>query len=153
LFKKILVPIDGSKSADKALDFALDLAKKYSAEIKIITVFDEPSPSLLAQGTIFIPSTTENYLEKAKDFHEKILIEAQKKAKKVNPKLKASQNLLTGRPADKIVEKAKEEESDLIVMGSRGLGGIKELLLGSVSDRVADRASCPVLIVKNEIDK
>jgi nucleotide-binding universal stress UspA family protein len=153
LFKKILVPIDGSKSADKALDFALDLAKKYSAEIKIITVFDEPSPSLLAQGTVFVPSTTENYLEKARDFHKKTLIEAKKKAKKVNPKIKVSQNLLTGRPADTIVEKAQKEEFDLIVMGSRGLGGIKELLLGSVSDRVADRASCPVLIVKNETDK
>ena len=153
MIKKILVPIDGSKSADKALDFALDIAKKYSAKITIITVFDEPSPSLLAQGSVFIPNTTENYLEKAKYFNEKILIEAQKKATNVNPKLKASTNLLTGRPADTIVEKAKKENFDLIVMGSRGLGGIKELLLGSVSDRVADRASCPVLIVKNENDK
>jgi nucleotide-binding universal stress UspA family protein len=57
--------------------------------------------------------------------------------------------LVEGRPADKIVETAKLESCDLIVIGSRGLGGIKEFFLGSVSDRVADEAPCPVLIVKN----
>ena len=57
--------------------------------------------------------------------------------------------LVEGRPADKIVETAKLESCDLIVIGSRGLGGIKEFFLGSVSDRVADEAPCPVLIVKD----
>ena len=56
--------------------------------------------------------------------------------------------MITGRPADKIVELAKEEGFDLIVLGSRGLGNIKEFFLGGVSDRVADEAPCPVLIVK-----
>ena len=55
----------------------------------------------------------------------------------------------SARSADKIVETAKLESCDLIVMGSRGLGGIKEFFLGSVSDRVADEAPCPVLIIKN----
>lgn len=52
------------------------------------------------------------------------------------------------RPADEIVKTAKEGEFDLIVMGHRGLGRVKEFFLGSVSDRVADEAHCPVLIVK-----
>jgi len=55
---------------------------------------------------------------------------------------------LIGRAADKIIETAKTQNVDLIVIGSRGLGGIKEIFLGSVSDRVADEAKCPVLIVK-----
>jgi len=152
LIKKILVPIDGSKSADAALDFALDLAEKYSAEIMITTVFDAPSPSLLAQGKIFTPISTENYIEKLTNFHKEILIEALKKSQKVSPKLQVSKKLLQGRPADKIVETAKEGVFDLIVIGSRGLGGIKELLLGSVSDRVADKAPCPVLIIKSKIE-
>jgi len=56
--------------------------------------------------------------------------------------------MVEGRPSDEIVETAKEGNFDIVVMGSRGLGGIKEFFLGSVSDRVADEAACPVLIVK-----
>ena len=148
MIKKILVPIDGSKSADCALDFALDLAGKYSAEVMVTTVFEKPAISLVASGMLYAPVSTENYLKKYRDVHEKILLDAINKAKKFNPKLKVSIKLLQGRPADKIVETAKEGVFDLIVIGSRGLGGIKEFFLGSVSDRVADEASCPVLIVK-----
>ena len=146
MIKKILVPIDGSKSADYALDFALDLAGKYSAEVMVTTVFDEPSFSLVARGMLYAPVTTENYLKRLRDFHEKILLDALNKAKKNSPKLKVSTKLFEGRPADKIVETAKEGAFDLIVIGSRGLGGIKEFFLGSVSDRIADHASCPVIV-------
>ena len=62
--------------------------------------------------------------------------------------MKISTVLEEGRPSDKIVETAKEGNFDLIVMGHRGLGRVKEFFLGSVSDRVADEAHCPVLIVK-----
>ena len=148
LIKKILFSIDGSQSADYALDFGLDLARKYSAEVMIVSVFDSPRSSLVVKGMLYAPTSTENYLKKLRDFHEKILLEALKKTKKNSPKLKVSIKLLEGRPADRIVETAKERAFDLIVIGSRGLGGIKEFVLGSVSDRVADEAPCPVLIVK-----
>jgi len=62
--------------------------------------------------------------------------------------LKVSTKLVEGRPSDKIIETAEKGNFDIIIMGSRGLGGIKEFFLGSVSDRVADEAACPVLIVK-----
>jgi nucleotide-binding universal stress UspA family protein len=58
--------------------------------------------------------------------------------------------LAWGNPADVIVEKAREKEYNLIVMGSRGLGAISGLLLGSVSDRVVKLAPCPVLIIRND---
>ena len=148
LIKKILFAIDGSQSADHALNFGLDLARKYSAEVMIATVFDSPQPSLVVKGMLYTPTSTENYLKKFKAFHERILLDALNKAEKISPNLKVSTKLFEGRPADKIVEIAKEEDFDLIVIGSRGLGGIKEFFLGSVSDRIADHASCPVLIVK-----
>ena len=153
MIKKILVAIDGSETAEKALDFAVDLAGKYSAEIALITVFDVISDSLIARGMVFAPKGTTKYIEQLKDIHQKILIEAVKKTKKLKRGLKISKKLVTGRAADKIVETAKEENFDLIVIGSRGLGGIKEFFLGSVSDRVADEAPCPVLIVKDLIKK
>lgn len=149
LIKKILFSIDGSQTADHALDFGLDLANKYSAEIMIVSVFESPRSSLVVKGMLYAPTSTENYLKSVRDFHEKILLEALNKVKKISTKLSVSIKLLEGRPADKIVETAKEGAFDLIVIGSRGLGGIKEFILGSVSDRVADEAPCPVLIVKD----
>jgi nucleotide-binding universal stress UspA family protein len=77
-----------------------------------------------------------------------VLSKALKKVKKEKPDLKVSTKLLEGRPSNRIIETAKEGGFDLIVMGSRGLGCIKQFFLGSVSDRVADEAPCPVLIVK-----
>ena len=149
MIKKILTAIDGSKLADKALDFALDLAEKYAAEVQITTVLEEPAISLVAQGMFYAPTSTEKYLKEVNEFYKKVLSEALNKAKKFKPKLNVTTKLLRGRAADKIVETAKQDDFDLVVIGGRGLGGIKEFFLGSVSDRVADEAPCPVLIVKD----
>jgi nucleotide-binding universal stress UspA family protein len=148
--KKILVPIDGSKHSDRALDYALDLAEKYSADIQLVSV----AQSVVAAGPMFLtqpmlpPASTAMYVKEIETAHKKMLSEAFKKAKESKPRIKVSKKLVTGRPADKIVEIANEGNFDLIVMGSRGAGGIKGFFLGSVSDRVADLARCPVLLVK-----
>jgi nucleotide-binding universal stress UspA family protein len=63
-----------------------------------------------------------------------------------------SKNMLKGRAADKIVEAVNEDGFGLIVIGSQGLGGTKEFFLGIASDRVADEAECPVLIVKESVN-
>jgi nucleotide-binding universal stress UspA family protein len=152
LISKILVATDGSKTADKAVNFAFDLAAKYSAEVLVVSVFDVISTALVARGMVFSPAGTSKYLEELEAFHEKVLLDSIKKAEKVKAGFKVSKKLLKGRAADKIVEAANEGGFDLIVIGSRGLGGIKEFFLGSVSDRVADEAKCPVLIVKENAD-
>ena len=148
MIKKILVAIDGSKSADRALDFALDLAEKYSAQIVLITVFEPLRVSVLVTEIGLSPNNLSCHLEALLDSRKKFLLEAVKKVRNFKSGLVVSEKLVEGRPSDKIVETAKDEECDIIVIGSRGLGGIKELFLGSVSDRVADHAPCPVLIVK-----
>jgi nucleotide-binding universal stress UspA family protein len=147
---KILVPLDGSDHSDRALDYALDLAEKYLAEIVLLSV----AQPVVATGPIFLtqpmipPESTAIYVKDIEAAHEKMLLEALKKAKENRPNLTISKKLVNGRPSDEIVEFAKIENFDLIVMGSRGIGGIKEFFLGSVSDRVADQAHCPVLLVK-----
>ena len=142
MLRKILVPLDGSEQSFHALEFAMDLAEKYSTEIILLNVL---KPHY--QEPLFPPLSTPAY-DEMEDEHKKMLSQAFKKAKKIGPDIKISKKFVAGRPAEKIVEVAKEENIDLIVMGSRGLGGIREFLLGSVSDRVADHAHCPVLIVK-----
>ena len=68
--------------------------------------------------------------------------------KKGNPNLKVTTKIHIGRPAEKIVETCIDDGFDLIVIGGEGLGGIKERILGSVSDKVAHTAPCPVTIIK-----
>ena len=150
MIKKIIVPIDGSEHSDRVLNYALDLAEKYSAEIKLLSV----AQPVVATGPMFLtqpmlsPASTAIYVKEIEAAHEKMLAEAFKKAKETKPNINISKQLVNGRPADKIVEIANEGKFDLIVMGSRGTGGIKEFFLGSVSDRVTDEARCPVLLVK-----
>ena len=150
MINKILIPIDGSEHSKHALNFAVDLAEKYAAEIKLISV-SQPiinfTPMYPTEPMIS-PINTTMFLKEIEEKHLKLVKEAQNKIKKANPKLRVTTQVLNGRPADVIVEVASEENFDLIVMGSRGIGGIKEFFLGSVSDRVADGAPCPVLIVK-----
>ena len=153
MFKKILVAIDGSNLAYESLGYALDLAKKYSAKVMVLTVVEMPSNSVLAQGAVFTPISSQSHLEKLENYHKEILREAAKRAEKTSPQINFTTKLVEGRPADKIIETAKLESFDLIVMGSRGLGGVKEFFLGSVSDRVADESPCPVLIINGVSQK
>lgn len=152
MIKKILVALDGSEPAGRALDLALDMAEKYSADILLLSVVQPvimpPVRYSPATAPSFPTPAAGSHSRNLKDYHKRVLAEALTKAKKAKRKLKVSTKLAEGRPSDKIIETAKEEEIDIIVMGSRGLGGIKQFFLGSVSDRVADEAPCPVLIIK-----
>ncbi len=153
MIKKILVPVDGSEHANRALDFALDLAQKYSAEILVLTVVHYPPLSgVPVEGQYPILSSTPfNFVEYYRDIkavHERILSEAIEKAKKATSNLNVSSKLVEGYPADKIIETAKEGSFDVIVMGRRGQGHLTHTLLGSVSDRVADQSPCALFIIK-----
>jgi nucleotide-binding universal stress UspA family protein len=151
--KKILVPIDGSEQADKALDFALDLARKYSAEVEILHVIPPivvpvtPYPTI-GESPALSPEWLDEYYKKAKEESRNMLSEALKSAEGKGDNLKITSKLGDGRPSDIIVAEAESEDFDLIVMGSRGLGGIKEFILGSVSNQVVHESKTPVLIVK-----
>jgi nucleotide-binding universal stress UspA family protein len=147
-----LVPLDGSDHADKALSYALDLAEKYDAEVVFLSVIPSIAIPMVAYpdtGMAYInPETIENYMLGLKNSHERVLSQALKRANAIGPNMKISTKIAEGRPSDTIVKAAKDGNFDIIIMGSRGLGGIKEFVLGSVSHRVVNEAPCPVLIVK-----
>jgi nucleotide-binding universal stress UspA family protein len=146
LIKKILVALDGSKAANNALTFAIGLAEMTSAELALLTVVP---PVFLPSHSIYVlKSEAVADCAKALDATFKgVLSKAEGKVKNRKPKFKVSTKFERGEPAEKIVETAECGNVDLIVMGSRGLGG-RVSTLGSVSSRVVDRSSCPVLIVK-----
>ncbi|SMB99397.1 Nucleotide-binding universal stress protein, UspA family [Thermanaeromonas toyohensis ToBE] len=141
MFNKILLGYDGSPYARKALMIALDLAKKYGAEVTAVSIAHIPD---------FADSRDEvnGVLEDARRFFEKALEEAKTLATQEG--IAMTTRVVPGHPADTLARLAEEEGYDLIILGARGLSGIKRFLLGSVSEAVVRLAKCPVLIVKGK---
>ncbi|MFH1480117.1 MAG: universal stress protein [Pseudomonadota bacterium] len=135
---KILVPVDNSEFAFKALDKALDMAKKEQAELIVISV------ALEFQDVEEIPI---GYAEKFKNQAVRAVNRAGEVAQKAG--LKVTTRVEVGAsPADNIVKFAEESKTDLIVMGHRGLTGLDRFLVGSVAGRVVAHAPCSVLVVR-----
>ena len=140
---KILVAIDGSTEADRALDFALNLAQKYSAEVTLLTVVPSvflPVPSL---NVINSEAIADASAELEKGFNV-VMYRAKKKAKRISS-IEVFTELKHGNPDEVIIETAEYGKFDLVVIGSRGY---RSYTLGSVSSRVVEKATCPILIVK-----
>ncbi len=122
---KILVGIDGSEHSKGALTEALKVAKKFSAFVKVINVYE--------QG---MDKEAEKVLEEAEQYLKKEKLEH------------SLSSILGSNPSRALVNVAKHEDFDLIVVGSRGLGSVASFLLGSVSKQVVSKAHCDVLVVK-----
>lgn len=146
MFRHILLATDGSECARKAALVAADLALKFDAELTALFVFVVPAIAAVPYGefTPAVPPGTINEWERAaRETAERRVDEILRPAG-----VRYSFREETGHPAETIVRIAGDEKCDLIVIGSRGLSGIKEFLLGSVSSRVSHHAHCPVLIVR-----
>ncbi len=149
--KKILVAIDGSEHAWKALDLATDFAELYDAELILLHVLPyEPMPTALYSFAEIEHLPVEE--ERARFLHAKTLgdaltreAESRVRARGVT---KVRGRTAEGRPANAIVEAAREEDVDMIVLGSRGLSEPKALFLGSVSHKVASQADRTCVVVK-----
>jgi len=142
-FRKILVATDGSKSANKAVETAASLAKNLGADLKIAYIVYTP-PYTYAGGGYAVSEVYKNLREDG----EKIVSEAAKLANEngVHPVTQVIDNQHS--PVQAIVNLAEEEKSDLIVMGTRGLGGVKKVFLGSVANGVVHYAKCSVLVTR-----
>ena len=151
-FKKILVPCDGSKYSRNALGQAIDIAKKFGSKIFIITAVDAsdfPPGMLLAllkKDKMLEESVREYIIAVKSQVRKELLAEvAVCKAKGV---LEAYYDIISGNPVDSILKFMRGRKIDLIIMGSQGRHGIGKLrTLGSVSRKVTELATCPVMIV------
>lgn len=142
MYKKILVPIDGSEHSMNAVKTAGSLANLLGSSLTILHVKPEHEYHWLGSvGVINID------VEKVLSDEGKRLI--QPAVKLLNESGISYDTLyMTGDPAQKICEKAKDGNYDLIVMGTRGMETFSEVILGSVSHKVLQHAVCPVMIVK-----
>lgn len=135
--KKILFPTDFSTVSDEALKFATMLARDTGAKLVILHV-EEP-PTAYGGGDMYygVPEPDTGALKR--------MLEA---LKPDDAKVPYEQHLVLGSPADEIIEYAKREQVDMIVMASHGRTGIVRFLMGSVAERVVREAPCPVVTVK-----
>lgn len=144
LYKKILVPVDGSVHSLRALSHAVALARCFAAEISIlyVSVLSQQVPLYGQVKGVKIPP---NASTDPASFAKAILAEA---VKQVSEGIPVQIHNERGEPRTAITDFAGQNGYDVVVIGSRGLGAISGLLLGSVSTYVLHHSPCPVLVVK-----
>jgi nucleotide-binding universal stress UspA family protein len=154
LFKKILVPLDGSEHSLKALDAAASIAQKFGGDITLLNaysiqpvLFPEPSnPSMPAP--ILTRADVSRLAEGAERLGNRIVGEGEQRIKSANVQVKVKKIVVEGHAVEEIVRVANQENIDLIVIGARGVSHMREMLLGSVTDGVMHHVRCPVLVIK-----
>jgi len=142
MFDKIMVAIDKAEITNKILDATIEIARNKQTPVTLVHV----SQDYVSNGMTYVP---ENFLEEVLNEMEKASLEQLQEAKSklksagINPETIH----LKGDPAHEILNYAWDTEQQLIIIGSRGLRGVKGMMLGSVSHKVSQLSSCPVLIV------
>jgi nucleotide-binding universal stress UspA family protein len=143
VFENILVGVDGSQSSEKALKKAVELAKALNAKLNIVAIV---KPLELAAIDYVPPEDIEKYemeeIEKVKPCLKEAVEYAQENG--IEPVYK----ILEGEPAEELMDYADENKCDLIIVGYRGKGGFKKLLLGSTAGNLVKYANQSVLVVK-----
>ena len=138
MIRKILVAFDGSKSAGRAFEFAMELAKPFNATVTVLAVARPSEPATMVESTAMLESAVEIFEKDFKGFRSA--------AEEAGVTLETQ--VVAGHPAEQIVHFAHEEKMDMIVMGHRGKSIMERWLLGSVSKRVLSYAPCSVTIVR-----
>ena len=139
--KKILVPTDFSKHSDQAMRYGAELAAKFGAELHLLHAI-ETMPYTFGEGACFPPETAAEMEAAAIKQLEDLMLDAA-------GDLTVIRKSTHGYPFLEIIHYAKENDIDLIVLGTHGRGAIAHMLLGSVAEKVVRKASCPVLTVRD----
>ena len=145
--QRIVVAVDHSEPSMRAAEFAADLAGKYGAELVLLIVARDvgaPDPGMeaFAQMEHIRDSMPALHVEALRDG-----LSALRDQLMLKGASKVSTEAIVGDPAEQILDFAKDDKADLIVLGSRGHGRLAGLLLGSVAQKVVALANCPVLVV------
>ncbi|MBC7253821.1 MAG: universal stress protein [Actinobacteria bacterium] len=150
MLEKVLLPVDGSETSRKAVDFAVRLLEGSGCKVTLLAVVEEPayaafwSDGMIAPEVV-LPPPEELRLELEKRA-EAMLVDISSLLKGAG--LKVEHRVRFGNAASEILREAEEGGYDLVIMGSHGRGVLGGFLLGSVSNRVVHHARCPVLIVR-----
>ena len=150
MYKTIIVGTDGSQTAARAVEHATDVAKAFGAKLHVVSAYRPVSEVTISTGDtpMMMPDQLDQLDKELKGQVEGMLgrvtdgIAAQGVDVEAHP--------IAGDPADALLDLAEAIHADLIVVGSRGMGGVKRFLLGSVPNNVSHHAKCNVLIVHTD---
>ncbi|NIN53648.1 MAG: universal stress protein [Nitrososphaeria archaeon] len=142
MFYKILVPVDGSEYAERAVRTAVEIAERYEAEVTLIHVVEKHIYAYSSHEFAPVVVSSQELEDEGKEILRRSKEIAESLGKSVDTML------VSGVPAEEILKLAETEKFDLIVVGSRGLSRVKSFLLGSVSDKICHHASCPTLVIR-----
>ena len=147
MIKNILVPVDGSGPSGKALKLAVDIAEKYDANLSVLLVASHEIDKKLQNFTNHEYSLKDNNAAKTvSEQMGKSTINGMVNMLKTTVAIKSV--VLFGNPATQIVEYSMENNVDMVVMGNRGLGDIKGMMMGSISRKVNRQVKCAFVSVK-----
>ena len=140
MFKRILLPVDSSENCDMAINYTIDIAKKFNSEVIVLHTFSMPLPE-------YIPFNfnTKDLEEELFNNCNKVIDHADNKLK--NAGIKAKSYLKNGPAGFMITRTVENEGCDLVIMASRGLGTIKSFLIGSVTTYVLHHVKVPVFLI------
>lgn len=138
MFKNIVLSVDGSEYSNRAIEYAKSLAESYKANLWIVHVFSHTSDLLGYQDY-------EKLYAKRKSRGQTVIDNA-KKILGITT-FKVHEALLEGSEAEAILKIVENHQADLIIMGTRGFGAVKGMLVGSVSRKVIHLSTCPVMVV------
>ena len=150
MYKRILVPVDGSETAKRGLAEALQLTKALDANLKIVHIVDDSALALNPETGIAAAPLVADFAEGGKQILEQA--RAQARAAGIEAELVLHENF-TGRVAELIADEAKKWGADLIVMGTHARAGVKHALLGSSAESVVHASPVPVLLVRTAPSK
>lgn len=145
--KKILVPCDFSTQAVDAFRFALDVNAQSKGEIHLVNVIEVP----VVHDSLLMPIHTfeESLFKELKDKTEKQFAKLRDKYGKENKKVKTT--ILFGPPSSMILDYVEEKDIDIVIMGTKGASGMKEVFIGSNAEKIVRKVTCPVLTIKKYI--
>ena len=145
MLNKILLPSDGSAYSLRAAKLALELAVKNQSQVEILVVTPR-LPIMAALDSPTPPISDDDQLFEVNQISQQII--ADTAAVFIAQNIPYRSKVLTGNPAEVILQEAADEKSDLIIIGTRGQSGISRFLLGSVSSKVVSHAHCSVLVAR-----
>jgi nucleotide-binding universal stress UspA family protein len=146
MFKRILVAVDGSHTANRGLKTAISMAREQGAALQILHVIDERVPALNPEVGIYVDDMFRLLREGGKKILAAAVAQAEKEGMRCQP---VSVETLGLPVADVVVRQAKKFRADLIVLGTHGRRGISRLVMGSDAEGVVRESTVPVLLVKS----
>ena len=143
---KLLVPTDFSEDSEQAARYAVELAKRFQAEIHCVHVVDIPA-DLLSTSDYYMTGPSGQFVDQIREESKKNL---EAFTEKNLEGMQVRTAFLEGSPFVEIIRYARDQEIDLVVIATHGRTGLKHVLFGSVAEKVVRKAPCPVLVVKRE---